>query len=253
MRMLAGSSHVFPKGEAVSLTFVRSQTRPRLSAEDLLLAERAREGLLEEPLGDGMKLSVMGIHQGLPSSARIEVAEMLFSQLHGAFEAVSGLGCASASEALSSKGVRVLLTNNILISSDERIVISSNGAGPPNPSLNGFVDSATMKGVADPGLISRAAAKELYEEYGISEFPGLDIHSIHVTSSRSLPLAVRVFGSVRLPLTFDEIERAKEGAEDAWENPILISVRNTRKAIEEFAAKAPGLGALLLTYAERAL
>lgn len=253
MQLLAGTIHAFPRGLQPRLSFERVAARPALDERDKKLAELGRAELAKDPLGDGMKLSVMGLRLESPSDARIEVGNIRFSQICGAIEATAGLESGEAAGSFSSKGIRVLLSNNILICDDERIVLSVGRDGRPKTPLNGFVDSATMEGRMDTGLIARTAATELLEEYGIGSSPGHEIHSIHVTASRSLPLAVRVFGSVRLPLSFEEIKSAKEGAPDAWENPMLIAIENSKKAIDALARTVPEIGPMLLAYAARVL
>ncbi len=255
-RMLPGSAYVFPRDARPSLGFRRLAAGPLLSGRDIRVAKGMVERLKGDPLGDGTKLTVMDLFQNArhPGKMVMEVADIKFSEIMAVHAGVRRMPLGEASESYAAKGVRILLTNNVIVTGDGRIVLSDGPNGVRTP-LNGFVDSDTIapgEGL-DSGLIQRAAAIELREEYGIGAAGRHELHSVHITASSSMPLAVRVFGSMHLQLSFGEIVAAQGQAPDAWENPALVAIDNTREAIAGFVQKVPYLGPMLTAYVSRML
>ncbi len=246
---LAMRKHVFPRGEEAKVKVGLVETSGfRFSEIELEQIRRGQERLKADRLGDGEKLSI--VSAGTDGSvAELGARKIRFSQMMGIMDAARETGDAS-------NELRILVVNNLIISADNRILLTRMQDGTIRPSLNGYVEAADMEGQTDSGLMARTTLRELEEEYAIgADGVQIAVHAMLLDRTNGAPgELVRVFGSVHVPLTLEEIEDAKEKAEDRHENPETWDIAHTADAISEFNAAHCGLIIRLLRiYSERML
>lgn len=246
MNLLKKKFYVFPRGSDPVVNASRVPFRRKFSEKEREVIRRVKERVREDPVGDGIKLSVQKMKLNPNAEIEVGVCDILFSEMIGLFGYAEHMFAQRKEREgyLQRKGARVLLSDNLIISGDGKILLSRSEELVRTP-LNGIVESSTLDKCKGRSIIQKTIAKELKEEYGLEGDFKMRLHSVHIGLGMR-PGSVRVFGSVHIPLPAIEIIRFKDRAPDAWENPEILTLDNVPEEIESFARTGNGQVATLL-------
>jgi hypothetical protein len=255
--LLNAHDNVFPNGAAPKIFTCAFAANFKFTRAEKSQITRMRKELKKDPLGDTWKLSIRRMDSDSKGNISIDACPILYSELMGAImngSAILGRSLIDPvlEEYMANRGIRTMLSNNLIVSRDGKIVLSGRDRRLVTP-LNGYVEASSLDNGGGSTLLERTVAKEIAEEYGILEGLEITLHSVHTRCLSGLPGGVRFFGSVRVPLTFSEIEVSKMSAPDAYENPLIIAIENTVDGVQKAISRASSLTAKYLSIYSQAV